>query len=235
MNIMKTSNKILLGIFLAIILLSATINLMVYAKYKRGDYVPFVREEEHLTSVNLPAAKYVSIVALCHVELTNGATPGFQVRQGQEKGITYRMVGDTLVILGYANLSGEIEQGECNSQLLKLHLPATTEVYAHYAGIRLNGKADSTQAPSYNIHLDKRSVLRIENNDDDNRYINQLLLSGDNTYIELDEHIIVSNLSLKMVNNSRFDDRKGEIRKLTLDVDNNSTINLSGNSIKNLK
>ena len=228
---MKTSNKILLGIFLTIILLSATINLMVYAKYKRGDYIPFVRLEEHLTSVNLPAAKYVSITALCDVELTNGATPGFQVRKGQEKGITYRMMGDTLVILGNTSLPG----GQCNSQLLKLHLPATTEVYAHYANIKINGKADSTQAPSYNIHLDKGSFMEMDDNDDDNRYINQLLLSGDDANFELDEHIIVSNLSLKMVNNSRFDDKKGEIRKLTLDVDNNSRINLSGNSIKNLK
>jgi hypothetical protein len=232
---MKTSNKILLGTFLAILILSATINLMVLAKYKRGDYEPFVRKEEHLTSVNLPAAKYVSITALCHVELMNGATPGFQVHQGLEKGITYRMVGDTLVILGNPNLPSQVERGDCNSQLLKLQLPATTEVYAHYADIRINGKADSTQAPSYNIHLDKRSYLFTDKNDDDNRYINQLLLSVNDTRLELDEHIIVNDLNLKMVNNSRFDDRKATIRSLTLDVDNNSTINLSGNSIKNIK
>lgn len=232
---MKTSNKILLGVFLATLLLTTTINLIVYAKYKRGDFVPFERKKEQLTSVNLPAAKYVSITALCGVELSNSATPGFEVRKGQEKGITYRMAGDTLVILSNTSLLGETEQGECNHQLLKLRLPATTEVYAHNADIRIDGKADSTQAPSYNIHLDKRSFLYTNNNDDDNRYINQLLLSGNDTRLELDEHIIVSELSLKMVNNSRFDDKKGEIRKLTLDVDNNSTINLTGNSIKNIK
>lgn len=230
---MKTSNKILLGVFLATLLLTTTINLIVYAKYKRGDYVPFERKEEQLTSVNLPAAKYVSIIALCRVELSNSATPGFEVHIGKEKGITYRMAGDTLVI---TSLPNELEQDGCNSQLLKLHLPATTEVYAHSVGIRIIGKADSTQAPSFNIHLDKRSVLHTDYNDnDDTRYINQLLLVGSETNFELDEHIIVSELSLKMVNNSRFDDKKGEIRKLTLDVDNNSTINLTGNSIKNIK
>jgi hypothetical protein len=229
---MKTSNKILLGIFIATLLLTTTLNLIVYAKYKKGDYEPFVRKEEGLTNVNLPAAKYVSITALCRVELSNSATPGYEVRKGQEKGITYRMVGDTLVI---SSLPNKIEQGECNHQLLKLRLPATTEVYARYADIRIDGKADSAQAPSYNIHLDKRSYLYTNNNDDDNRYINQLLLSGNDTRLELDEHIIVNNLNLKMVNNSRFDDKKAEIRTLTLDVDNSSTINVTGNSIKNLK
>jgi len=232
---MKTSNKILLGVFLTIIILSATINLMVYAKYKRGDIVPFVREEERLTSVNLPVAKYVSITALCRVELTNSAAPGFEVHEGQEKGITYRMVGDTLVILGNTSLPAKIEEAECNRQLLRLRLPATTEVYAHCADIKIKGNTDSTQAPSYNIHLDKRSFLYTDDNDDDTRYINQLLLWGDDTRFRLDQHINVSGLNLKMVNGSTFDDEKGEIRNLTLDVDNSSTINLSGNSIKNIK
>jgi hypothetical protein len=233
---MKTSNKILLGVFLTIILLSATINLMVYAKYKRGDTVPFVREEKRLTSVNLPVAKYVAISALCNVELINDASPKFEVHQGQEKGISYQMVGDTMVILGNTSLPGkQTDQGKCNYQLLKLHLPATTEVYAHNAGIKINGSKDSTQASSYNIHFDKRSFLQTGINDDDRRYINQLLLWGNDTNFELDEYVTVSVLNLKMVNNSRFDDKKGEIRTLTLDVDNNSTINLTGNSIKNLK
>ena len=101
---MKTSNKILLGVFLTILLLSATINLMVYAKYKRGQYEPFVREEERLTSVNLPAAKHVSITALCRVEIINSAAPKLEVRKGEENGITYKMVGDTLVILSNTSL-----------------------------------------------------------------------------------------------------------------------------------
>lgn len=232
---MKTSNKILLGIFLATLLLTTTINLIVYAKYKRGNFEPFVRQEEGLTSVNLPAAKYVSITALCRVELLNSATPGYEVRKGQEKGITYRMVGDTLVLLDNTTTPNETEQGECNSQLLKLYLPATTEVYAHDADIRIDGKTDSTQAPSYTIYLDKRSFLHTNNNDDDNRYINQLLLSGNDTRLELDEHIIVNNLNLKLVNDSRFDDQRGVIRSLTLDVDKKSTVHLTGNSIKNIK
>lgn len=232
---MKTSNKILLGVFLTILLLSATINLMVYAKYKRGDYVPFVREEERLTSVNLPAAKYVSVTALCRVELINSVAPKLEVRKGEENGITYKMVGDTMVIMSNTALPEKIEDGECNRQLLKLRLPATTEVYAHCADIKINGNTDSTLAPSYNIHLDKRSFLYTNDNDDDTRYINQLLLWGDDTRFRLDPHIIVSGLNLKMANGSRFDDEKGEIRNLTLDVDNSSAINLSGKSIKNLK
>jgi hypothetical protein len=233
---MKKSNKILLGIFLTFILLSATINLMVYAKYKRGDYEPFQREEMKLTNVNLPASRYVSITGLCSVELSNSAAPRFEVQQGKEKTITYRMVGDTVVINGNTSLNNEqMEHAECNYQTFKLHLPATTEVHTRYAEVRINGKADSTQAPSFNIHLHKRSFLVMDNNEGEYNYVNQLLLSGDNANVDLKDHLVIKDLSLKLVNSSRFDGKKAEIRSLKLDVDNASTISLSGNSIKNIK
>jgi hypothetical protein len=232
---MKTSNKILLGIFLTIIVLSATINLMVYAKYKRGDYEPFQREEAKLTTVNLPASKYVSITGLCSVELLNSAAPRYEVQIGKEKGITYQMVGDTVVILGNTSLTNEqMERGECNYQKFRLHLPASTEVHTYNAGVKINGKADSTEAPSFNIHLNKHSFLTM-NDEDEHKYMNQLLLSGDDANLDLQDGLTVNELSLKLVNGSRFDSKKAEIRSLKLDVDNRSTINLSGNSIKNIK
>lgn len=232
---MKTSNKILLGIFLTIILLSTTINLIVYAKYKRGDYEPFKQEEAKLINVNLPASRYVSITGLCNVELLNSATPGFEVRQGEEKAITFQMVGDTVVIHGVTSIPvDQMERGNCNYQTFKLHLPATTEVHTSYAEVKISGKADSTQAPSFNIHLNKRSFL-VMKNDEEVKYVNQLLLSGDGANFDLKDHLVINDLSLKLVGGSRFDSKKAEIRSLKLDVDNTSTISLSGNSIKNIK
>lgn len=233
---MKTSNKILLGIFLTIIVFSVTINLMVYAKYKRGDYEPFKRDEMKLTNVNLPASRYVSITGLCSVELINSAAPRFEVQQGKEKAITYHMVGDTVVIHGNTSLTNEqIERGECNYQLFKLHLPAATQLCAYRAEVTINGAADSTQAPTFNIHLNKRSFLVMDNNDRENKYVNQLLLSGDNAKFNLQDHLVINDLSLKLVNGCGFDGKRAEIRSVKLDVDNASTISLSGNSIKNIK
>src|ERR1044072_954640 len=229
---MKTSNKILLGIFLTIIVLSATINLMVYAKYKRGDYVPFVRDESaELTTVNLPASKYISISGLCDVELVNSNTGRFEVKKGEEKGIVYQVVGDTIVIRSSTPFTNDqMDRGECNHQMVKLHFPAATEVLANYTHVRIKRAKDSAQAPSYNIHLNKQSLLLMYN-DDDSKFINQLTLSSDNSSINLKEHLVVYNLNLKL-NSSHFDSKKARIRGLTLDVDDNTTINLSGFSIQ---
>jgi hypothetical protein len=209
---------------------------MVYAKYKRGEYEPFVREKESLTNVNLPASKYVSITGLCSVELYNSATPRFEVQVGKEKGITYKMVGDTVVIHGNTSLTNEqMERGECNYQTFKLHLPVAAEVYFNHAGIRLNGNADSTKAPSFNIHLNSRSFLVMNENEKEPHYVNQLQLSGDDATLGLQNHLVIKDLSLKLVNGSTFNSKRADIKSLKLDIDNGSTINLSGYSIKNIK
>lgn len=233
---MKTSNKILLGVFLTIIVLSATINLMVYAKYKRGDSVPFVRDETaKLTTVNLPAAKYISITGLCNVELINSNKPWFEVGQNEEKGIVYQVVGDTIMISSKNLLINEqMENVQCNYQLLKVHFPAATQVFANYAHVRVKGTADSAQAPSFNIHLNKKSLLLVYD-ENDSKFLNQLTLSSDMSNINLEDHLVINNLNLKLANSSLFDSKKAGIKGLTLDVDDNSTIKLSGSSIKNLK
>ena len=71
-------------------------------------------------------------------------------------------------------------------------------------------------------------------NDNDSKFLNQLTLTSDNSSINLKERLVIYDLNLKL-NSSLFDSKKVEIRGLTLDVDDNSTLNLSGFSIKNLK
>ena len=232
---MKTSNKILLGIFLTIISLSATINLMVYAKYKRGEYEPFAREES-MVNYKLPALKFVSVTALCNVEIRNSDTPRFEVRKGEEEGIIYKMVGDTLVFQNKRSLAeGQMEGGECNYQYLILYLPANMQAGFTHAGVKIKGSADSTQAPSFNIQLHKNSRLVMDNWEGGHKYINQLQLSGDNSSFDLHDRLSVKDMSLKLLDHCKFDGKQAAINSVTLDVDNSSTMNLSGFSIKNIK
>jgi len=249
---MKTSNKLLLGIFLTIILLTTTVQLMVYAKYKRGEYVKFKDERfSQMTAVEIPAVRFISIVGLGNCSVLPGDKPRLEVKIEKVGRVIYRVVNDTLFLIGDTAITiDELERGTRNYSYVNLYLPATVQVRAAYSSLGINGAADSTSAPSYTVRLEKNSHFFINKrnphdqkistqghgNGDDNPtvYLNQLNISSEQSKIELNDHALINDLNVQLIN-SNIDDKEAGIKKLTMDVDSKSTVTLSGNNIKALK
>src|SRR5688500_17585935 len=127
---MKTSNKLLLGIFLTIILLATTVQLMVYAKYKRGDYVKFKREKfVPMASVEIPAVRFISITGLGYCSVLHGDKPHLEIEKEKVDRVTYRVVNDTLVIIGDTlQTIDELQRGIRNYNLVNIYVPATVQI-----------------------------------------------------------------------------------------------------------
>jgi len=233
---MKTSNKILLGIFLVIILLTATVQLMVYAKYKRGDYVAFQRDKFiKVASVNLPVTRFVSVNNLGTCILINSNTIRFETDQDKVSNISYRLLNDTLIILGDTTLSAEqLDRGLRNFQTIKIYLPANVAVNATSCNLFIDGSVDSAHAPAYNIHLSKSSDLNIRQGHGNPSYFGQLLINSDNSAITLDNPLDITEFNLTLAN-SRLYYTQATFRKLTINSDSSSSIALSGSNLKALK
>jgi hypothetical protein len=234
---MKTSNKILLGIFLAVLLLTTTIHLMVYAKYKRGEYAAFQRDKIlKVASVNIPVTRFVSVKNLGNCVLVNSATSRFETDQNKVKNISYRVVNDTLIIHGDTTLSAELlDRGLRNFQMIKVYLPATVQVNATSCNLFINGAVDSVHAPSYSIHMSKKCELNIRDEHGLTSYFDRLFINSEGSGISLDNKVIVTDLNLTLALSSRVDYSKSTIRKMTLDMDSSSFITLSGKNFKALQ
>lgn len=233
---MKTSNKILLGIFLAIIFLTTTIHLMVYAKYKRGEYVAFERDKIiKVASVNIPVTRFVSVKNLGNCVLINSNTTRFETDEGKVKNISYRVLNDTLIIHGDTTLSAELlDRGLRNFQMLKIYLPANIPINATSCNVFIDGTADTVHAPSYNINLSKRSELNIRDSHGVTSYFNRLLIYSDHSGISLNNKVVVTDFNLTLAD-SRMDYSEATIKKLAIETDSNSSIALSGRNLKALK
>lgn len=233
---MKTSNKILLGIFLTFILLSTTVNLIVLAKYKRGEYSAFRRDEYNImTSYAVPATKFVSLTAVGNCILQVSDKPRYEVRADKVNLVSYRVVNDTLIINGDSTLTRqELDRGISNNRELKLYLPAGVHIHMANSGLAVNGGIDSAHAPSYSIDLTKKSYFYIRERKKEPEFFNQLLLTGDESNIALEDHVVVNELNLKVIE-CNIDSKKATIKNMTLDMDKKSTITFSGNSINALK
>lgn len=234
---MKTSNKILLGIFLTILLLTTTVQLMVYAKYKRGDYVAFQREKFiTVASVKLPATRFVSVKNLGTCVLINSDTSRFETDEDKAGAISFRVANDTLIINGDTTLTADqLQHGERNFHLIKIYIPASVPVNAASCNLFIDGSVDSAHAPAYNIHLSKKSELNIRQSRRGKfNYIGQLLINSDDSYINFDHILDIKELNLTLAL-SRLAYTQATFRKLTLNTDNASTITLSGQNLNALK
>jgi hypothetical protein len=234
---MKTSNKLLLGIFLTIILLTTAVQLMVYAKYKRGDYVKFNQEEfSPMTSLEIPAVRYVSIKGLGNCGIMHGDKPELEIQKEHVGPLTYHVVNDTLFIIGdTTHTINDLERGNRNYNEVNVYLPSTIQVRAAYSYLGIGGSADSTSAPSYIVRLEKDAHLVIKKRNRDKAvYFNLVNINSEESKIVLDEHSFINDLNVQLIN-SKIDDKEAGIKNLTMDADSKSTVTLSGKNIKALK
>lgn len=233
---MKTSNKILLVIFLAIILLTTTVQLMVYAKYKRGDYKPFQQDKFiKVSSVKLPVTRFVSVNNLGSCVLINSDTSRFETDEDKAGAISFRVANDTLIINGDTTLTAEqLQHGERNFHLIKIYIPASVQVNATFCHLFIDGSVDSVHVPAYSINLSKSSELNIRQSRRHTCYFGQLLINSDLSAISFDHELVIADLNLTL-GVSRLDYTDATFRKFTLHTDNYSTIALAGHNLNALK
>ncbi|MBO9200920.1 MULTISPECIES: hypothetical protein [Niastella] len=228
---MKTSNKLLLGIFLTIIILTTVVQMMVYAKYKRGEFTAFKREQfTPMTILQVPAARFISLKGLGNCAIKPSETFKLEIQKDIARFIKCHVANDTLFVNDSRFTEYEIEKGTRNNGLVNIYLPASVQLKGGYSTFRICGTSDSTLAPSYTISL-KNCFLYPENN---SAYFNQLNIYSESSRIDLNRRAVFHDLNLQLTD-SRLADNSATISKLTMESDNNSSIELSGKNINALK
>ena len=230
---MKTSNKLLLGIFLTILILTATVQLMVYAKYKRGDFTTFKREELiPMASLPVPAARFISLKGFgsCAVKPSN--TLKLEIQKNNVGFIKYHVINDTLVITGS---SKDPDDRSRNNSLVNIYLPASVQLIGDHCTFRIYGSDDLTAAPSYSISLQQSYLFtNFSGVNKTTICFNQLNINSASSMIDLNNNVIVNNLNLQFTD-SKLNDKSATIRKMTMESDEKSSIELSGKNVNALK
>ena len=230
---MKTSNKLLLGIFLTILILTTTVQLMVYAKYKRGEFTAFKRDEFiQWTSLPVPPARFISLKGFGSCAVRPFPSLKVDVQKENASFIKYHVVNDTLVITGNSNEPDESR----NNSAMTIYLPASVQLIGTNCTFSVLGTDDSTAAPSYNISI-KNSYLFINFINAGNNttaYFKQLNITSVSSMIDLNKRAVFNEMNLQFTD-SKLSDKSATIRKLTMESDDKSSIDLSGKNAKALK
>lgn len=232
---MRTSNKILVIYFLMAILIMTAVHLTLYAKYKRGEYVPFEQVREGgFEAHTLPKVNYVSITGLQHCNIFPAAEPKIKIFKMQGTRMKYSIVNDTLVITGDSLLTNQdFERSRRNFQRINLYLPGTEEISAFNTDLFLNGGADTTSAPSWSVNLSNRSALTTGDFNNKKAFFNRLQVNANASNVMFNDESVINELSVH-ASGSIINNQKAEVKHLQLKMDDNSTIVLQGKSINDI-
>jgi len=237
---MKTSNKIILGIFLAPLLVLTGIQMSLYAKYKSGHYVMMksVQEDRFVRQV-LTNISHIAVYGLNNFRIKPSASMQLEIEKNENTHLHYIVKGDSLIIHGdtvidRANGSKDTER---SYQDVNFYLPmAAISVLADNSEVTLEGSSDSTSAKSYNFSFINGTNLRINEsgNDTSHVYFKGLTIQASHSSgIELTAQTSIADLQLTMIK-STFTDNGAAIGKLMIDADKVSDISLKGDNLRKL-
>jgi hypothetical protein len=237
---MRTSNKLLLGIFLSPLLVMAAINVALYAKYKSGHYVAMTTiEKDRFTRQTLKNIRYVAVYGLNNFTVRTADSAKLELEKDEHGHLHYSIQGDSLVIHGdsIVQKSGETETRR-SYQSVNLYLANEAVVKADNSDVYLVGAKDSAKAKSFQFQLSNTAGCRMpEGSREDNvrQYFNVLTIQASgSSSIELSGTASIEQLNLNM-QNAQFDDKDATIANFTVDADKASSLTLKGDNLKKIK
>jgi hypothetical protein len=230
---MKTSNKLLLGLFISILLVITMLNIAVYAKYKRGNFISFdTVNQKNYDEAALPPFKYIAITGMGEVHLKKAASAKIQWANKVPRSFAYKVVNDTLFISGDSLANPhELKNQKRNYQEVKLFLTGAEPVFANIGTLYVTGAKDSVTAPSWELHLADRSSLDVGQFDNEGGYINRLQLTTDHATVTFRNQVVINELKLQS-RESTIENEEANIRHLYLQTDDRTKLTLFGNNLK---
>lgn len=234
--IMKTSNKIILAYFLFALLGVTAVHVTLYAKYKRGEFVPFDKvREDRMEEIALPGIKYVTVTGLQRCNILPATEPKMKMQKMSGGRLKYTIVKDTLIIIGDTVLTQEnMYDGRRGYQTVHLYLPGTPTINAVYTDLFLNGAPDTTSAQSYVVNLSNQSVLNTGDMNFKKAFFKGLQVSDNGSIVKFNYGTVMNELNLQAENRAKITNENADIKHIQLQMDDQSTIILQGKNLKDI-
>jgi len=242
---MKTSDKILLYSTLSAVALFALVDLLHYAKYKKGEILTFDKLNTlDNVSHSFAGIRWVVLDGPMRTTLYAGGSDSvlFQISKDQQREFLYRQDTDTLVIRTKGRNARDAHQnwfGYVDYPALQLYFPPGTNFHILQGFATLDNEAarshrnarfllDSSQLWIGGYDRYKDSVYSIEPWD-------TISAAGINSNIVLNRQAHVRMLDLKLDNKSEATDRWSTIDSGYLQGDTNTYIHLRGKNFQKVQ
>lgn len=214
---MKKSNLLLLGGFLAVVLLVSAIHITLYAKYKAGDFTIYNAEDDlsAQSMQSFPNIAFVSVrnVPAAAIKFSDVA----QVEKGDDEDLQYTRSGDTLMI----SAREDADMGDIGYHLVYLPRNATLSVF----NSSLSFEDDKTTVQNSPVIYLKKSRVFFSGLDSPFRLGHVKLVASDSSTASFRGETHVNHLEVQLTN-SAIEYMDGDFGQLSITTDSLSRISL---------
>ena len=238
---MRTSNKILAGTFIAILLIITGIHLGLYAKYKSNDFVTMkYLHEERFDSYPLKGIESVSLSGLQNVTIIPSDTARVEIEKNGDRILVHDFASGVLTIKGdttITNNNGMAERIRSWRNVI-IYLPLHQDIKSDDCEITIKGGLDSLKAPSVSASMNETTLHVGFGQRSDNisgNYFNKLSITKySHGNFDMSEYAVVRDISMDLTS-SGFEDNNASFGSITVNADSSSTVKLNGRNIAKTK
>jgi len=239
---MRTSNKILLGTFLTILVILTAIHTALYAKFRQKEFITLEElHEERYSVYNLKDVRAVSLSGLQNVVIIPADTARLEIEKNVNNNrVHYQLLDGVLTIKGDTLVKGNNpEPDRINSyNSVILYLPLVQQITANYSDVAIHTKKGRAAAGPYTMQL-KETNLHLGGSDEYNDTLvarfNQVTIDkAIGSTIDTRGRVFVSGMKMNL-ESSAFEDGNMSCDSLYINPDDNSSIKISGRNIGKVK
>ena len=221
---MKTSNVLLILLFVISISLTSAVPIVVNMKLKNREFVE-AREGGPYKQQKFSATKFISLNGPGTYVLIPSDSLMLEVETNQSKYITADQRGDTLFINNNASKYNALSKPRFN-----VYLPLVEDVTCTDSNIELKGNLSPELARSYHIDL-FNSKLVVKGRDirftPYRQFFDQLFVTGTNdSGIDLSSQVTIRNLSLVNIKNTVIDGSSVAIDEINTTFDSKAIVKM---------
>lgn len=234
---MRTSNKILLSVFLAILVILTGIYSMVYAKYRNNDFITSARlHQENYDIYKIEGVQSVSITGLERVTIIPSDTARLEIEKIGRWKVQHTFVNGVLTIKGDTTIT--YKDGSTNRersyQDIIIYLPYTQQIKSEFCNLSVKGAKDSSKAPDILLELEATELQLGYSHRDDaispDSFKAITISKASGGLVEISNNSVISKMDLNL-QSGRFEDGGATFDSLSVAADTNSTISITGKNI----
>jgi len=234
---MRTSNKILLVVFLAILVILTGLYGAVYAKYRNNDFITSAKlHEENYDIYKIDGVQSVSLTGLEYVTIIPSDTARIEIEKMKGAKALHTFTNGMLAVKGDTIIT--YKDGTTNRERsyrdIIIYLPLMQNIKSDFCNLHVKGAKDSTKAAIVQLELDDTELQlgnsnREEANSTEN-FRTIIISKANGGLVEISNNSVINKMELNL-QSARFEDGGATFDSLSVSADTNSTISITGKNI----